>query len=187
MSYCDFSNNDLGPFVGGGPLAIGELITTNANGDSADTYYNIFRNPMFADTGSGDYHLTAGSPCIDAGDPNLANDPDGTVADIGAYYFSQLEANPREQILPKEFVLEQNYPNPFNPTTEIRFELAKTGRVTLKVYNIMGQEVASLTDGILAAGMHEIVFDAKDLASGIYVYRLEARNFSESKKMVVMK
>jgi hypothetical protein len=71
------------------PPGFGVLDTVNYNGDSCDVYGNIFMDPMFADTASGDYHLTAGSPCIDAGNPAFDYDPDGTIPDMGAYYFDQ--------------------------------------------------------------------------------------------------
>ncbi len=64
-------------------------VTTNVNGDSCDAYFNIQENPLFADTAAGNYHLTEDSPCIDAGDPSSPLDPDGTIADIGAYYYNQ--------------------------------------------------------------------------------------------------
>ncbi len=71
------------------PPAFGQKLVTNANGDSADIYENIFENPMFTDTAHGDYSLLPNSPCIDAGDPDLPLDPDGTIADIGASFFLQ--------------------------------------------------------------------------------------------------
>jgi len=61
----------------------------NVNGDSCDQYFNIFLDPMFADTSTGDYHLTAGSPCIDVGDPASPQDPDSTIADMGVHYYQE--------------------------------------------------------------------------------------------------
>jgi peptide deformylase len=83
--------------------------------------------------------------------------------------------------------LSQNYPNPFNPTTNIRFELARTERVSLKIYNIMGQEITTLVEGTLMAGSYQVPFDAADLASGVYFYRLSSPNRSETRKMVLLK
>ncbi len=89
--------------------------------------------------------------------------------------------------LPAEFELMQNYPNPFNPTTVINFTLPKSGNVSLKVYNVLGQEVATLVDGFMTAQKYEVTFDASKLASGVYVYSLQSDNFSQSKKMILMK
>ena len=71
------------------PPGWGVLDTVNCNGDSCDVYYNIFLDPMFVDTSNTDLHLLAGSPCIDAGDPTSPLDPDGTIADLGCYFFDQ--------------------------------------------------------------------------------------------------
>lgn len=89
--------------------------------------------------------------------------------------------------VPKSFCLSQNYPNPFNPTTNIRFTLTNTERVELKVYNITGQEVATLVDGSLAAGTYEVPFDASELASGVYFYNLSSPTQAETRKMVLLK
>lgn len=91
LLYNDFYNNSYN-FWGDPsffPVTVGQLVSTNANGDSCDTYFNIFLDPLQADPVGGDYNLTSGSPCIDAGDPSLANDPDGTIADIGPNYYHQ--------------------------------------------------------------------------------------------------
>ena len=89
--------------------------------------------------------------------------------------------------VPTEFSLMQNYPNPFNPTTSIRFALPKESSVTLKVFNMLGQEVASLIQGTMAAGFHKVEFNASKLNSGMYIYRIEAGSFVSVKKMLLMK
>lgn len=89
--------------------------------------------------------------------------------------------------LPKEFRLHQNYPNPFNPLTTIRFELPRDGNVTIKLFNIVGQEVLTLVDEPRAAGVYEVQLDAKDLASGAYIYRLHAGEFVSTKKLMLLK
>ena len=98
ITYSDFYNNQGGNFYNP-PQWVGQIVTVNANGDSCDMYYNIFYDPLFYSTiGDSAYYLTAESPCIDAGDPNSPLDPDGTIADIGAFYFPQYTVflNPSE-------------------------------------------------------------------------------------------
>ncbi len=88
---------------------------------------------------------------------------------------------------PREFALFQNYPNPFNPGTTIRFDLPQSGRVVLKIFNSVGQEVATLVDEVLPAGRHLIPFDASGLASGVYYYRLLTEQGILSKRMTLLK
>jgi len=89
--------------------------------------------------------------------------------------------------IPDNFVLKQNYPNPFNPTTQIEYSIPKAGYVSLKIYNTLGQEVATLFDGNQNAGNYVATFNANTLASGIYIYKLQSDNVSISKKLVLMK
>jgi hypothetical protein len=89
--------------------------------------------------------------------------------------------------VPKTFALSQNYPNPFNPSTNINFSLEKPSNVTLAVYNILGQKVATLVNSYMQAGSYTYQFNASKLASGIYIYRIEAGNFVSAKKMILMK
>ncbi len=88
---------------------------------------------------------------------------------------------------PYSYSLGQNYPNPFNPTTTINYSLGKASNVTLTVYNILGQRVATLVDGFKNAGLQSVVFDANKLASGVYFYRLEAGSFVKAEKMMLLK
>lgn len=90
-------------------------------------------------------------------------------------------------IVISDYALFQNYPNPFNPTTTISFQLPEAGKVALKVYNILGKEVATLINGNKDAGKHSITFDASALSSGVYFYKLEANNFVSTKKLILMK
>ena len=85
------------------------------------------------------------------------------------------------------FALDQNYPNPFNPSTTVRYELPKDSRVSLRVFNILGQEVATLVNGEQKAGYKSIEWNAGSVASGVYFYRLEAGDFSASKKLLLLK
>ncbi len=116
----------------------------------------------------------------------------GTATSWGAFSssrrFSVLVtsvANPRS--VPEEFVLQQNYPNPFNPSTEISFGIPKESRVRIEVYNLLGQQVATVLDGIRSAGYHTVRFDAGALTSGMYMYRLTSGETSLFRKMMFVK
>lgn len=89
--------------------------------------------------------------------------------------------------IPNTYSLAQNYPNPFNPSTSISFALPVTGNVELKVYDLLGKEVATLVNGSLTAGTHSVPFDASSLSSGVYIYKITAGEFTDSKKMVLIK
>jgi len=88
---------------------------------------------------------------------------------------------------PREFSLAQNFPNPFNPTTTIQFDLPKAGHAALKVYNSLGEEVASLVAADLPAGSFQAAWNASGVPSGTYFYRLIAGDFSQTRKLVLMK
>ena len=91
-------------------------------------------------------------------------------------------------LAPKEFTLSQNYPNPFNPTTTIEITLPEDGRVKLRIYNMLGEEIATLVDEERKAGVYQqIVFDASRLATGIYISRLEFKEKQLIKKMMLVK
>lgn len=92
-----------------------------------------------------------------------------------------------KELLPKEYALQQNFPNPFNPTTTIRYQIPKDGMVTLKVYDILGAEVATLVNEEKIAGKYEVNFNASNIASGVYIYRLKVNDFVNVKKMVLLK
>ncbi|HSP87840.1 MAG TPA: T9SS type A sorting domain-containing protein, partial [Ignavibacteriaceae bacterium] len=85
------------------------------------------------------------------------------------------------------FTLEQNYPNPFNPSTKINFSLINSEYVTLKVYDILGKEIASLVNEEKPAGSYGVEFNAAEVSSGIYFYKLQAENFIDVKKMMLIK
>jgi len=89
--------------------------------------------------------------------------------------------------LPKSTTLYQNYPNPFNPVTQIKFDLAKAGKVQLRVYNISGQKVAELTNEVMNAGTHSVEFDGSNLNSGVYYYTLETNEIMHTQKMILTK
>ncbi len=89
--------------------------------------------------------------------------------------------------IPSEYKLEQNYPNPFNPTTKIEYQLPKDGRVTIKIFNVLGQEVRTLLDEVKSAGYYTLEFKSNSLSSGIYFYSLFTENYKMIKKMVLLK
>ncbi len=188
ITYCDVNGNQNGSFTGEVPAGLGEQVMVNANGDSCDIFYNIFEYPLFVDPPTGNYHLQAGSPCIDAGDPNSPLDPDGTVTDIGAYFFDQSWINdPHEILQPTEFRLYQNYPNPFNPTTIIGFAIPYAAHTTLKVFDITGRQVTTLVNGWRTPGIHKVTFDGSNLATGLYFARLKCKNYTQTQKMLLLK
>jgi hypothetical protein len=89
--------------------------------------------------------------------------------------------------LPENYTLQQNYPNPFNPTTTITFQTPQSGFVSLKVFDLLGREVATLVNGELQAGTYETSFDASRLSSGVYLYELRAGSFVQTRRMMLMK
>jgi parallel beta-helix repeat protein/predicted outer membrane repeat protein len=299
ISYSDFYNNPAG-HVGNAPPGFGTPDTTNYNGDSCDVFYNIFMDPLFADTTNNDFNLSwsnwpisdsTRSPAIDAGDPTTPNDPDNTVSDMGAFYFNQLRpaisisnnildfgevtignsrdlplkiynggndtliissvnsdssvftnnfnpANgsilPNDSLLvtvtftpvdsglindtlfiinndklvkvnlngigknptgiidedsnfPKEYALYPAYPNPFNSTTTLKFDLPKYSLVDLKIYNILGEEVNTVILKGMNAGRYKYIWNADNLASGVYFYRLNAGEYNEVRKIIFVR
>ena len=94
LIHNDFHDNENGDFSGDVPPGLGEIVTQNLNGDSCDTGMNIYLDPLFTDPAANDFHLSENSPCIDAGDPLSPLDPDGTIADIGAFCFGQTPPAP---------------------------------------------------------------------------------------------
>jgi predicted outer membrane repeat protein len=302
--YNDLYGNSGDNFSGNVPTGTGVIATTNANGHASDVFYNIFEDPEYSDPVNRDYNLTSTSALIDAGDPTSPYNPDGTIADIGAFYFSQgspgltvtltlndppvfipsgggtltYDANlentgnsitvdvwtmltlpggtvtgpmilrtdiplptgsniGRENIpqyisgespageytytlyagtypdniiatdsftfeklgdldgesegvvinTPHVFKLNAPSPNPFNPTTTLSFSIPEAGQVQLKVYNLQGRQVATLVDGFRSEGVHEITFDGRGLASGVYIYTLTAGQAAASGRITLLK
>ncbi|MDT3697735.1 MAG: choice-of-anchor Q domain-containing protein [Ignavibacterium sp.] len=148
--------------------------------------------------GNGDYHLNATSPAIDAGigdeAPNIDKDgvvrPQGNDFDIGCYEFNNA-SGVTETNNPESFQLFQNYPNPFNPSTIIQYQVSSISHVSLKVYDILGNEIATLVDEYLPAGSYEVEFSPESSikypATGIYFYQLKAGKFIQTKKMLLIK
>ncbi len=177
-------------------------IVTNNNATVFWQTGNISSDPMFADTAIGDFTLQAGSPCIDAGIQDTAvvynNGQDtlfvplmeylGNAPDMGSHESPYISAIEEMGGLPKQFSLKQNYPNPFNPTTTIEFALPKTEFVSLKIYNLLGQEIAMLVADKLTPMNYKYKWDASGFASGIYYYILRTSSgYVQSRKLVLLK
>ncbi len=94
---------------------------------------------------------------------------------------------PELEQIPKEFILFQNYPNPFNPVTIIKFSVPTSSQVSVKVYDLLGREVATLVNEYKITGDHEVQFNASNLPSGLYIYRLSGQNVNLTKKTMLIK
>ncbi len=90
-------------------------------------------------------------------------------------------------VVPTQFELSQNYPNPFNPSTTIRFSLPQATQIKINVYNMIGEQVATIAEGMYETGNHKITFNASNFPSGAYIYRIESNEFVQVKKMILMK
>jgi hypothetical protein len=207
-SYAHFNNCIISDNIGnygvynclehqGAPYITYSDIWNNQGGN----FYNcdpdigcIEDNPLFVDPLSGDYHLSwehypipdsTMSPCIDAGDPNSPPDPDGTIADMGAYYFNQgvsidVPGNNTESII-------SNFPNPAKNFTSIRYSLKQNSYVKISIYNVKGQLVSTLVNEDKPKGEHSVIYNTVKLNSGVYFYKIETGDVTEIKKMIVIK
>jgi len=155
---------------------------------------NINVDPLFVDPENGDYHLTECSPCIDAGNPNSPFDPDGTIADMGAFYYDQGTGVDEEDIQSSINNIQlSNYPNPFNPTTTISFSIQNDSEVNLSIYNIKGQKINTLAHNEFTKGNHSVIWNGIDennnlVSSGVYLYKLNVNGkFESMKKCILLK
>jgi len=172
----------------------------NILSDQFEGENNLYKDPLFVNPLKTDFHLLSGSPGIDSGTLNIAglNLPltdfdskdrfnNGRI-DIGCYEHAIINSIPKiSQELPSVYFLEQNYPNPFNPNTTINYSVAKSGLVTIKVYDILGREVTTLVNENKLTGNYSVQFNAAKITSGVYFYRMESGSFVQTKKLVVLK
>jgi len=187
VSYSNFDNQLNMPFSNP-PTGLGTLMQTNANGDSCDVFYNIYLDPLFVDFENADYNLTEDSPCIDAGDPESPYDPDSTICDMGVFYYDQdVGIDDITDVLPAKFSLSQNYPNPFNNSTVITYQLPYSSQIKIEIYNILGRRISKIQDDIKPAGYHQTIWNAEDISSGVYFYKIQAGDCIETKKMLLVK
>ncbi|MBT7790542.1 MAG: T9SS type A sorting domain-containing protein, partial [Calditrichaeota bacterium] len=148
----------------------------------------ISSDPMFEDLRSGDYHLTEGSPCIDAGNPDSARDPNGTRADIGAFYFDYPNSI-WDEFAPtnvENYELTGVYPNPFNSTAVIGYYLPERSNVKIKLFDLMGRLQMKLVDRECNGGTHKIEWSPKSQSAGMYLVQMQAGEFSSIRKVMLL-
>ena len=138
---------------------------------------NAHTTPYIEQTTNGDYIIFSSTRL----DPSGANY--GLMIRLGT---GASDVSDDENLF-NDFVLNQNYPNPFNPSTTIEFTLPQTEFVSLKIYDVLGNEVAVVSEGIMSAGSYKINWNAANISSGVYFYRLKANNISETKKLILNK
>ncbi len=195
-------------FMTGGPAIAGgfNIATYFGEVDSVDTLTKVLfgelthstPNPFLDDTVSWSFLYTAPDSLLVDTIYSVANsvnwDSIPSYPDqwnFGENFVVHVFDNPvyvkNEDLQPDDFILYQNYPNPFNPTTNIRFQIAEGGFVNLKVYDVLGNEVATLVNEQKSSGEYQLEFSAIGLPSGIYFYQLKARNFTQTIKMILLK
>jgi len=181
-----------------GGLGVGYVVSGTFSGDFNETASGT------TDGNGQVVLLTAGSKkgkvnvgfCVDTVTGALPYNPSGNVstsfdcstANPARNHFSQGSSQQSSaDSLPVQFALDQNFPNPFRLTTQVAYSLPEASRVRVRVFNVLGQEVASLRDGFEEAGRHVVAFDATDLSAGIYIYVMEAGRFTATRRMTVLK
>jgi len=191
------------------------LIEGGREGFTGAAFTGAYENCIDADpqfVGSNDYHLQNTSPCIGAAidsirigaswfycppndfEGNPRPNPSGSMPDIGAYESPEGPVGVEEDlsVYPTEYALSQNYPNPFNPTTTIKYSIPKLSFVTIKIYDVLGSEVAALVNEEKPGGTYEVEFnghsdEGQNLTSGVYFYQLKAGSYVETKKMILLR
>ncbi len=111
----------------------------------------------------------------------------GSETAAGVFSIGPVSLGETEDNLPHEYGIEQNYPNPFNPSTAIRYSIPEAGLVSLKIYNLLGEEVNTLVNEIKQPGYYTAIFEGSSLSSGVYFYRIQAGSFIETRKMIILK
>ena len=180
VEYSDVEGGEGGVYVGAG--------STLDWGD-----WMMDDDPLFVDAGTGDYHLTEYSPCVDTGDPGSPLDPDGSTADMGAYWYDDgdpapdLDVPAEVAVSPKDFELGNAYPNPFNGAVRIPFSVPVSARVNVTLYDLNGRQVAKLVDEVRPAGSHEVGWVANSAPSGIYLVRMATAEYQKTQRLVLIK
>jgi len=184
----------------------GWYILNSVNGDGFGCNFNLFKNGSPIATGAQILpaaatwtqfsvpflYYGAGVPDTSILQIQLARTGGGSVS-VGSYWlvddlaFSGVNTDVAEQAAPLRFSLDQNYPNPFNPTTVVTYQLPVAAQVRLSVYNLLGQEVAVLVNGQKDPGIYEATFDAANHPSGMYLYRLHAGSYVQTRAMILVR
>lgn len=160
--------------IGGGMLYLKETKTSWTEFNIPIQYDNNIGNPQMA-------YVTVGLLDTAIGSANI-----NSVAFIDNFSLDNTTSVDDGQIISENFLLEQNYPNPFNPSTKISWSSNVAGKQTLKIYNVLGNEVATLVDEFKEAGSYSVEFNNKGLTSGVYFYTLSLGNKSQTKKMILL-
>mgnify|MGYP006421534881 CR=1 FL=1 len=150
---------------------------------------SISADPGFVNLVHNDFHLSEDSPCINAGNPDFPFDPDGTRADIGAFYFPNPNSvnGDYEDDNSIRFELSGAYPNPFNSTTKIEFNLPFTENVSIRIFDIKGRQVTKLVNGDYSVGSHQIEWSPDRLGTGVYLIQIQAGEFNAVSKVMLIK
>ncbi len=167
------------------------VFATNSNGDVVG-YAVTDSHGRFtiSDLAPGSYNVSVNSPGYQSNDASASPSYDASGSPLNtsvSLSVQTITAVTTTTTVPVKYALNQNYPNPFNPTTRISFSVPNRVKVTLIIYNVLGQEIATLVNSIYNAGTYSIDFNASRLSSGLYFYRIQAGEFSSTKKMILMK
>jgi len=192
--FTNLPDTILIPVNGTETLNVWNFVGDNESSDTT-LFFDFSSEP---DTLNLSFDNTTGVLSISAADSNFAGNVilniraddtfGGVVEDSILIIFSAVTGiNDNQNIIPNDFVLYQNYPNPFNPTSNIKFGLPVRSKVEIIIYNILGQQVVKLVNKEFEAGFHVVSFNAAYLSSGVYLYRIKAGNFVQSKKMILLK
>ena len=147
-------------------------------------FYNIDSDPLFLDPLSGDFHLTQNSPCINAGDPNSPPDPDGSICDMGAFYYGIW---PGIQHTKADNHTIKCFPNPFSRSITIEYELEKPGNVQITLSNHLGQQIKNVVRSNNQSGLHQYKWDATNLPDGIYFVHIRSGGEISTRKIIKMR
>ena len=161
------------------------------NGDSV-SIWAFADGEAPADTATWTY--TTDNVAVGAGAPTLlivgVTDDDSSAIHIDEFWYNETPTGMSisdDAPIASRYELGQNYPNPFNPITHIRFNIPETGNTKLTVFNIMGEAVANLVDGVVSAGAHTVSWNAANMPTGVYFYRMESGNFTQTRKLLLVK